>query len=168
MNVWVDLINSLSFLPDFVSDPASYYLTTNLYSVSVLNASRSATLNLWLFLRSRIFQTRHFVLCSETASCTCFPSQAGHLRHQAYCGTTWTKVHTGRSREIDSHRLLPHQLRERGSHLRREPQTSPRSSGLPYSPIEQVHNEFIVYSSLPRLESVGVRKSSILFRLKLN
>jgi hypothetical protein len=27
MNVWVDLINSLSFLPDFVSDPASNYLT---------------------------------------------------------------------------------------------------------------------------------------------
>jgi hypothetical protein len=47
MNVWVDLINSLSFLPDFVSDPASNYLTTNLYSVyeatnvSVPNASRS-------------------------------------------------------------------------------------------------------------------------------
>jgi hypothetical protein len=52
MNVWVDLINSLSFLPDFVSDPASYYLTTNLYSVyeattvSVQNASRSDTIQL--------------------------------------------------------------------------------------------------------------------------
>jgi hypothetical protein len=46
MNVWVDLINSLSFLPDFVSDPASNYLTTNLHfvyeaTVSVPNANRS-------------------------------------------------------------------------------------------------------------------------------
>jgi hypothetical protein len=51
MNVWVDLINSLSFLPDFVSDPASNYLTTNLHfvyeaTVSVQNASRSDTIQL--------------------------------------------------------------------------------------------------------------------------
>jgi len=75
---------------------------------------------------------------------------------------------TGRSGS-DSHHLKPHQLQERGPRLLPETSTSPRtrSSGLPYSPFEQVNNEFI--SSLPSsVESIGVRKSGILIRFKLD
>ncbi len=59
-------------------------------------------------------------------------------------------------------------INSRNEDLVPETSTSPRSSGLPYSPFEQVDNEFIINSSLPSVESIGVRKSDILFRFKLD
>ena len=44
---------------------------------------------------------------------------------------------------------------------------STKNSGLTYSPFKQVHNEFIVNSSLPSLESIGVRKIQHLVQVKV-
>ena len=74
---------------------------------------------------------------------------------------------TGRSRERDSHHLKPHQLRERGPCLRPETSNLTKITGLPYSPFEQVHTEFITNSSLPSLESIGVRKIQHLVQVEV-
>jgi hypothetical protein len=49
-----------------------------------------------------------------------------------------------------------------------KPHQEQRNTGLPYSPIEQVHNEFVVNSSLPSsLESIGVRTIQRLVQVKV-